>query len=85
MSFYLFRTVLVYILLFDYACHKSNIYKSEAEIRLLYCQDFRSYEEPRTKINMSNEYTNYVELDIECKSDWGEGTKAMLQKYSLFN
>ncbi len=58
-----------------FAFHKSKIYSTEREVRLIYCQGFRSYEEPQVKldINRRNEKTSYIELDIEW--EWDKKTK----------
>jgi len=50
-----------------YAFHKSSIYKSEKEVRLIYCEGFHSYNEPPIKYDVNSRYkkTSYIELDLE--------------------
>ncbi len=61
-----------------FAFHKSKIYSSEQEVRLLYCQGFRRYDEPQIKIDVTraNKKTSYIELDLEW--NWDAKTKEFI-------
>ncbi len=61
-----------------YAFHKNNIYNTEKEVRLLYCQGFESFQKLpiNLDINRRNEKTSYIEMDIEW--GWDEKTKAFI-------
>ena len=50
-----------------FAFHKSLIYKSEKEVRLVYCEGFHSYNKPTIKLDVTRRYkkTSYIELDLE--------------------
>lgn len=50
-----------------FAFHKSSIYRSEREVRLVYCQGFHLYNEPPVKFDVTRRYkkTTYIELDLE--------------------
>lgn len=66
-----------------FAFHKSNIYSSEKEVRLLYCQGFESFQKPPVKydINRRNEKTSYIELEIEW--EWDKKTKEFITKQGI--
>ena len=61
-----------------YAFHKSQIYKSEKEVRLIYCQGFSYNDKPPIKydINKALKETSYIELDLEW--EWDEKTKSFI-------
>ena len=50
-----------------FAFHKSPIYRSEKEVRLVYCEGFHSYNNPPIKVDVTKQYkkTTYIELDLE--------------------
>ena len=50
-----------------YSFHKSPIYKSEREVRLIYSEGFHSFDEPPVKYDITSRLkkTSYVELDLE--------------------
>lgn len=57
-----------------FAFHKSKIYSSEREVRLIYCQGFNHYNQPPIKVdfNRNNKKTSYIELELEWS--WDEKT-----------
>ena len=63
-----------------FAFHKSSIYSSEKEVRLLYCQGFESFQKPPIKydINRRHEKTSYIELELEW--EWNKKMKEQLIK-----
>lgn len=58
-----------------FAFHKHKIYRSEKEVRLLYCQGLSYIDKPpiHYDINRKNGKTTYIELDLEW--DWDAKTK----------
>ena len=66
-----------------FAFHKSKIYSSEKEVRLIYCQGFHHYNEPPIKIdfNRNNKKTSYIELELEWS--WDEKTKQFILKQGI--
>lgn len=66
-----------------FAFHKSKIYSSEKEVRLLYCQGFHYYDEPPIKFDVtrSNKKTSYIELDLEWT--WDEETKNFIKSQGI--
>lgn len=66
-----------------FAFHKSRIYNSEKEVRLIYCQGFHQYNEPQIKVDVTrtNKKTSYVELDLEWS--WDEKTKEFITKQGI--
>jgi len=66
-----------------FAFHKSKIYSSEKEVRLIYFQGFHHHNEPSIKadVNRSNKKTSYIELELEWS--WDEKTKEFIQKQGI--
>lgn len=67
-----------------FAFHKNGIYKSEKEVRLVYCKGFHSYEEPDIKYDFtkSNKKTSYVEVDLEW--EWEEERRNFIIKQGIY-
>lgn len=66
-----------------YAFHKHSMYKSEKEIRLLYCQGLSDLDEHpcHYDINRKNEKTTFVELELEW--DWDSKAKEFIIKQGI--
>lgn len=66
-----------------FAFHKSKIYSSEKEVRLIYCEGFHDYNEPPIKVdvNKNNKKTSYIELELEWS--WDEKAKEFILKQGI--